>query len=106
MTGARVLLYAHCLVAIACTGLTVFALERKAQFGGQFSSQLEDFFAHPVVAWVYLSCLLSCLVFPAGVAFKAVGRMSAWRWAPAVAADACLALLQYSALVIVYPARY
>jgi hypothetical protein len=105
MMRARVLLYGHCLVGFACIGLAAFALERQAEFGGRFHRRLEVFFAHPVVAGAYLACALSCFAFPAGVAFAAVGRTSAWRWAPAVAVSVVLGLMQYFALVMVYPIR-
>ena len=73
----------------------------------------------PVVMVLYLACLLSCLAFPisvivlagsslgdrSNVALSAVGRISAWRWALAVAASVALALLQFLILEIAYPVR-
>src|SRR5437867_12447720 len=98
MTGARRLLYAHCLAVLACGGLAVFALERRANSDWRFDRWLEVFIASPVGTWTLLVCLLSCFAFPFGVAYKAVGRMSAWRWGPVVAVDVILGQVQYAAL--------
>ncbi|HKB39140.1 MAG TPA: hypothetical protein VKD72_22060 [Gemmataceae bacterium] len=102
MKWARALLYAHCLVALACVGLAVFSLERQAKF----DRQLEVFFAHPVVSWVYWLCFLSCLAFPLGLTYQAADKMTAWRWVPAVLASLVLALVQFAALELMYPVRY
>src|SRR5947199_10554348 len=106
MTAARRVLYSHCLVAFACIGLTRVALDRQWKLGGPFQQRLEEFFAQPAVKVAYLTCLGSCLAFPVALAYCTVGRLSAWRWTPAVAAVIVLALVQYVALVLVLPVRY
>jgi hypothetical protein len=105
MKRARVLLYAQGLLTLVCGVLTFLALKREAEIGWSFHRRLEEFFASPVVMGLYLACQLSCLAFPASVAIIAVGRVSAWRAALAVAASGALALLQFVVLEMVYPVR-
>lgn len=106
MIGARMLLYAHGLVTLMCTGLAAFTLGRRAELDWRFDRQLEVFFADPVAWWAYVTCLLSSFVLPVGVAYKTVGRISAWRWVPVVAAEVVMGLVQQLALLIVLPVRY
>ena len=105
MTRASGVLCAHCVVASACVALAAWLLNRQAEFGSRYRGQLEVFFARPVVSGAYLLCLLSSFAFPVAVAYRLVGRVSAWRWGPAVLADALLGLVQYVALVLLYPIR-
>ena len=106
MSRARTLLYTHCLVALACIGSAAFLLERSAEFGWRFDRRLEKIFADPVVSWACVALGLSSFAFPALVAYSTVGRMSAWRWCPIVAADFVLGVVQFIALQMVYPVRY
>ena len=105
MTRASGVLCAHCVVASACVALAAWLLNRQAEFGSRYRGQLEVFFARPVVSGAYLLCLLSSFAFPVAVAWRLVGRVPAWRWCLAVAADALLGLVQYVALVLLYPTR-
>jgi hypothetical protein len=105
MSGARALLFAHCLVAIACIATVIFALGRSAEFGRQFDRRLEGLFANPLVLGMYVALVLSSLVFPACIAYRTVGRMPAWRWWPVVTADIILGLAQLLALLFMYPVR-
>jgi hypothetical protein len=105
MTKARFLLYTHCLVALACAGLVVFALGRQAELGWRYGRRLEAFFAVPAVSLAYAACLLSCLAFPLGVAGYSAGHARPSLRRLVVAADVTLAAVQCFALVIVYPVR-
>ena len=106
MAGARFVLYAHCLMAFTCIGLTIVVLDHRVGVDWTLERRLEAFVAHPVGFAAYLACVGSCLAFPALLAVRSVCRMSAWRWVPVVAADISLALAQYYALMVVFPVRY
>jgi hypothetical protein len=119
MKWARILLYAQVALTLTCGVLALLELKKQAEIGWRFSRWLEEFFGSPVVIGLYLACQLSCLAFPVSMivlagsslgersndALIAVGRISAWRWALAVAASVALALLQFATLEIVYPVR-
>src|SRR5262245_31476045 len=97
MSGARVLLCTHCLVATASIASVAYALGRNLQ--------LEGFFSDSVVLWIYVLVILSSFAFTACIAYLTAGRMPVWRWCPIVLADIVLGLVQFLALLVVYPVR-
>jgi cytochrome c biogenesis protein CcdA len=100
MRAARILLYAHCVVAIACVALAIFVREQRYQWGWRFDRQMEVIWACPGVPFAFLLCLLSCFGFPAALAYSTGGRISAWQRWLIVIADTLLGLVQLLAILL------
>jgi hypothetical protein len=105
MKTARLLLYTHCLIAVACIGFTGYALERHGALDWLFDRRLEVILSNPLAAGVYWLCVLSSFAFPVGVAYQTIGRTSRWQ-RPVILADFVLGVMQFLALLEMYPVRY
>ena len=86
--------------------LALWGLKHHGEAVWRFSRLAEWLFSFPAGQWAYCGFLLSCLAFPFGLAYGAIGRVSVWRWGPAVIADIFLSLLQFVAIMLASPARY
>jgi hypothetical protein len=106
MSRARLLLYAHCLLAVPLAALAVFALRRRAANDLSFDRALVAFSASPAGPDLGWLCLLCLFAFPVALESSADGRMPGWRRWLVVGGDSLLGWVPFAGLLALAPARY
>jgi hypothetical protein len=99
MTGARILIYTHCLVAGFCVGsffLTAFGWRLDSlPINPAFEAAIDRY-----ARFIGRLCLGSGFLFPACLAVVTRGQLSGWRRCVVIVEDVLLSLVQLVSLLV------
>lgn len=94
----RIILYAHCAVAIACASIVAYGMAHYDPW--PLHRRMWSLLRYPGASFALNAVWWSCLGFPCLLTYTAQNRVSAWRLATLIGADLALSVVQHESLCL------